>query len=419
MPAGFSALQCGLRVLIVFVNSLYLFGNLLPDRGEIDIRDAVLGDLRFGRRGIRLRVAHGSFWGCFFFVKLLRSGRFCGWPAADDFWKIFLIVVIVRFFRNKTEIVHGVLRNTGTVRRFLIAAVRISCVAGRRGRGAAAFLFLLSGWKRVETGSALPSGARFCTVFAFFFVVILPVVRLFPRFKLEEHACCGENGRDNPEHHVQIEVLEEICHADRREGAADGGDQDYGNAFERNADQADHESDEGDESITCDIVWIDEMPEAKADEPADQKKKSDPVEDEGNDCGQKTDADGKRQGDRRGLIRVGTRCITGGRAEKKSGNDAPELAERIAEETVQQGKNNHNQKKLLLVNIHDVPDFIETAKQRVDVESLHIQIHDIHSYMMYRKNRYRLYFSTERRFWQVKLCLRSGKRQNGGGVHMV
>ena len=389
------------------------------DRGEIDIRDAVLGDLRFGRRGIRLRVAHGSFWGCFFFVKLLRSGRFCGWPAADDFWKIFLIVVIVRFFRNKTEIVHGVLRNTGTVRRFLIAAVRISCVAGRRGRGAAAFLFLLSGWKRVETGSALPSGARFCTVFAFFFVVILPVVRLFPRFKLEEHACCGENGRDNPEHHVQIEVLEEICHADRREGAADGGDQDYGNAFERNADQADHESDEGDESITCDIVWIDEMPEAKADEPADQKKKSDPVEDEGNDCGQKTGADGKRQGDRRGLIRVGTRCITGGRAEKKSGNDAPELAERIAEETVQQGKNNHNQKKLLLVNTHDVPDFIETAKQRVDVESLHIQIHDIHSYMMYRKNRYRLYFSTERRFWQVKLCLRSGKRQNGGGVHMV
>ena len=96
-------LQCGLRVLIVFVNSLYLFGNLLPDRGEIDIRDAVLGDLRFGRRGIRLRVAHGSFWGCFFFVKLLRSGRFCGWPAADDFRKIFLIVVIVRFFRNKTE----------------------------------------------------------------------------------------------------------------------------------------------------------------------------------------------------------------------------------------------------------------------------------------------------------------------------
>ena len=138
---GFLALQCGLRVLIVFVNSLYLFGNLLPDRGEIDIRDAVLGDLRFGRRGIRLRVAHGSFWGCFFFVKLLRSGRFCGWPAADDFRKIFLIVVIVRFFRNKTEIVHGVLRNTGTVRRFLIAAVRISCVAGRRGRGAAAFFF--------------------------------------------------------------------------------------------------------------------------------------------------------------------------------------------------------------------------------------------------------------------------------------
>ena len=84
-----------------------------------------------------------AFGGCFFFVKLLRSGRFCGWPAADDFWKIFLIVVIVRFFRNKTEIVHGVLRNTGTVRRFLIAAVRISCVAGRRGRGAAAFLFLL------------------------------------------------------------------------------------------------------------------------------------------------------------------------------------------------------------------------------------------------------------------------------------
>lgn len=161
------------------------------------------------------------------------------------------------------------------------------------------------------------------------------------------------------------------------------------------------------------------MPEAKADKPADQKKKSDPVEDEGNDCGQKTGADGKRQGDRRGLIRVGTRCITGGRAEKKSGNDAPELAERIAEETVQQGKNNHNQKKLLLVNTHDVPDFIETAKQRVDVKSLHIQIHDIHSYMMYRKNRYRLYFSTERRFWQVKLCLRSGKRQNGGGVHMV
>ena len=181
----------------------------------------------------------------------------------------------------------------------------------------------------------------------------------------------------------------------------------------------DHESNEGDESITCDLVWIDEMPEAKADEPADQKKKSDPVEDEGNDCGQKTGADGKRQGDRRGLIRVGTRCITGGRAEKKSGNDAPELAERIAEETVQQGKNNHNQKKLLLVNTHDVPDFIETAKQRVDVKSLHIQIHDIHSYMMYRKNRYRLYFSTERRFWQVKLCLRSGKRQNGGGVHMV
>ena len=130
-------------------------------------------------------------------------------------------------------------------------------------------------------------------MFAFFFVVILPVVRLFPRFKLEEHACCGENGRDNPEHHVQIEVLEEICHADRCEGAADGGDQDYGNAFERNADQADHESNEGDESITCDIVWIDEMPEAKADEPADQKKKSDPVEDEGNDCGQKTGADGK------------------------------------------------------------------------------------------------------------------------------
>lgn len=65
---------------------------------------------------------------------------------------------------------------------------------------------------------------------------------------------------------------EEICHADRCEGAADGGDQDYGNAFERNADQADHESNEGDESITCDIVWIDEMPEAKADEPADQKK---------------------------------------------------------------------------------------------------------------------------------------------------
>ena len=183
--------------------------------------------------------------------------------------------------------------------------------------------------------------------------------------------------------------------------------------------KADHESDEGDESITCDIVWINEMPEAKADEPADQKKKSDPVEDEGNDCGQKTGADGKRQGDRRGLIRVGTRCITSGRAEKKSGNDAPELAERIAEETVQQGKNNHNQKKLLLVNTHDVPDFIETAKQRVDVKSLHIQIHDIHSYMMYRKNRYRLYFSTERRFWQVKLCLRSGKRQNGGGVHMV
>lgn len=112
---------------------------------------------------------------------------------------------------------------------------------------------------------------------------------------------------------------EEICHADRREGAADGGDQDYGNAFERNADQADHESDEGDESITCDIVWINEMPEAKADEPADQKKKSDPVEDEGNDCGQKTGADGKRQGDRRGLIRVGTRCITSGRAEKNPG----------------------------------------------------------------------------------------------------
>lgn len=135
----------------------------------------------------------------------------CGWPAADDFRKIFLIVVIVRFFRNKTEIVHGVLRNTGTVRRFLIAAVRISCVAGRRGRGAAAFLFLLSGWKRIETGSALPSGARFCTVFAFFFVVILPVVRLFPRFKLEEHACCGENGRDNPEHHVQIDTLKKYA----------------------------------------------------------------------------------------------------------------------------------------------------------------------------------------------------------------
>ena len=69
------------------------------------------------------------------------------------------------------------------------------------------------------------------------------------------------------------------------------------------------------------------------------------------------------------------------------------FAERIAEENSSaRAKNNHNQKKLLLVNTHDVPDFIETAKQRVDVESLHIQIHDIHSYMMYRKNRYRLYF---------------------------
>ena len=139
----------------------------------------------------------------------------------------------------------------------------------KRSRGVS--FFFLDG-RGSKPDLALPSGARFCTVFAFFFVVILPSSPPLPRFKLEEHACCGENGRDNPEHHVQIEVLEEICHADRREGFADGGDQDYGNAFERNADQADHESDEGDESITCDIVWIDEMPEAKADEPADQKK---------------------------------------------------------------------------------------------------------------------------------------------------
>lgn len=96
--------------------------------------------------------------------------------------------------------------------------------------------------------------------------------------------------------------------------------QDYGNAFERNADQASMQKQpRDDESITCDIVWIDEMPEAKADEPADQKKKSDPVEDEGNDCGQKTGADGKRQGDRRGRFRLRYPLHNDGRAEKNPG----------------------------------------------------------------------------------------------------
>ena len=72
------------------------------------------------------------------------------------------------------------------------------------------------------------------------------------------------------------------------------------------------------------------------------------------------------------------------------------------------------------VEIQDKQPLTESDKQQMFVDIMpDIQIHDIHSYMMYRKNRYRLYFSTERRFWQVKLCLRSGKRQNGGGVHMV